>query len=283
MVTDTLVFTYMVSYRDSTPDLQYESESALVVTQGTITDAHSLVPVRVNLPAVDSLSSLAGNKNIALNTDSVTPVTTAVPSVEEVAPLVAVTTPEVVGPTQIAQRKPNQVVLASKNKTAHCPAIHGYWKLGDKGLQVRKIQMFLNVYEGQKLAVDGIYGYQTRQAVKEFQRNHKNEILSPWGLSKVEATGYWYKTTSKAANYLVGCDSESIELENGAEVDEYSPTFNPYIEALPQPFYRFIRNQYRELSRRSSSVAQNRDDSGKYRGMSMLSEEVQSQAPPVMK
>ena len=48
----------------------------------------------------------------------------------------------------------------------------GYFKNGDKGTQVKNLQMFLNWCLGNCLAVDGIIGGNTTAAVKVFQRHY---------------------------------------------------------------------------------------------------------------
>lgn len=72
--------------------------------------------------------------------------------------------------------------------------------LADPAL-VRKLQEFLNTYEKETLAVDGVYGPQTMRAVIRFQEKYRTEILAPWGLSS--GTGMVSLTTSAKMNALV--------------------------------------------------------------------------------
>lgn len=59
----------------------------------------------------------------------------------------------------------------------------GYLKRGDEGLQVKRLQRFLNwvleLEEGEKLKVDGIFGAKTLSALKAYQKAYK---LEPDGL-----------------------------------------------------------------------------------------------------
>jgi N-acetylmuramoyl-L-alanine amidase len=48
----------------------------------------------------------------------------------------------------------------------------GYLKKGDEGIQVRRLQLFLNWY-GYKLDIDGDFGTKTEKAVKKFQKAEK--------------------------------------------------------------------------------------------------------------
>ena len=74
--------------------------------------------------------------------------------------------------------------------------------------EVIKLQAFLNEYLGADLPLNGIFGLGTLNAVKKFQLQFKDEILSPWikiGWIKTEheATGWVYKTTRRKINNLI--------------------------------------------------------------------------------
>lgn len=65
-----------------------------------------------------------------------------------------------------------------------------YFRQGDKGAEVKKLQKFLNWYGNYKLAVDGIYGYNTGQAVRRFEAAHGLTIDGEFGkqcLTKAKA------------------------------------------------------------------------------------------------
>lgn len=47
---------------------------------------------------------------------------------------------------------------------------------------VRALQKFLNQYEGESLAVTGLYDAETIAAVNRFQLKYTSEILAPWGI-----------------------------------------------------------------------------------------------------
>lgn len=57
----------------------------------------------------------------------------------------------------------------------------GYLKKGDKGLQVRRLQMFLNWCINANLDVDGDFGNKTRLAVKQYQKKYKLDIDGLFG------------------------------------------------------------------------------------------------------
>ena len=74
-------------------------------------------------------------------------------------------------------------------------------------IEVKKLQKFLNKYEGFKLVVDGIYGTNTFNAVKVFQKKYSKDILDPSGLKN--PTGFVYTATVKKINGIV-CSVKSL-------------------------------------------------------------------------
>ncbi len=64
--------------------------------------------------------------------------------------------------------------------------------------EVKKLQTFLNEYEGEQIPVTGFYGEITLGAVNRLQKKYTEEILAPWGIT--EPTGYVYITTQRLIN-----------------------------------------------------------------------------------
>lgn len=81
------------------------------------------------------------------------------------------------------------------------PYITSYIKLGaaNNTEDVKKLQTFLNTYEGEQLVVDGSYKQADFEAVKRFQKKHF-DVLSFWNLQ--QPTGYVYVATQKAINRI---------------------------------------------------------------------------------
>ncbi len=98
-----------------------------------------------------------------------------------------------------------QVLGAS---TDICSAVDSYMRKGynknDKE-QVKILQGFLNDYMKSGLAVDGGFGNKTESAVKAFQEARKENVLTPWKLTK--PTGIFYKTSLAEAKRLM-CPAE---------------------------------------------------------------------------
>lgn len=84
-----------------------------------------------------------------------------------------------------------------------CPAsdfIISYLRKGSQNdaNEVRKLQWFLNTYEGTSLEISGFFDDATEEAVKLLQTRHADEILAPWNIA--EPTGIVYITTSSYIN-----------------------------------------------------------------------------------
>lgn len=80
---------------------------------------------------------------------------------------------------------------------------------GNNTAQVIKLQEFLNKHGFGALDITGIFGLDTETAVKNFQQQYADEILTPWGLS--EPTGLVYITTLRQIN-LIECPHLSLQI-----------------------------------------------------------------------
>ncbi|KKU09976.1 MAG: Cartilage oligomeric matrix protein [Parcubacteria group bacterium GW2011_GWA1_45_7] len=81
--------------------------------------------------------------------------------------------------------------------------------------KVRRLQEFLNQYEGENIPVTGVYGPLTQAAVSRFQVKYHSEILLPWvsygHLSEYLPTGHVYKTTQRWINMIL-CSGTDIPM-----------------------------------------------------------------------
>ncbi len=91
------------------------------------------------------------------------------------------------------------------------PYITTFIQMGQPNLKedVVRLQTFLNNYMGEKLAVDGVYGPETFEAVKRFQMKEFNEILKPWYIT--EPTGIVRETTMRRINNIM-CPELNIAM-----------------------------------------------------------------------
>jgi hypothetical protein len=67
-------------------------------------------------------------------------------------------------------------------------------------IEVKKLQVFLNAFEGANLDVNGIYDNPTIAAVDAFQWKYRNDILTPWG--HTAPTDFTYILTKKKVNEI---------------------------------------------------------------------------------
>ena len=98
---------------------------------------------------------------------------------------------------------PQKTAVIEKKSTEQCGEyISEHIKLGalNNPDEVRKLEGFLNQFEGASLSIDGTYDAQDELVVKQFQRKYTADILDPWGMK--EATGFVYKTTRNKINEI---------------------------------------------------------------------------------
>jgi hypothetical protein len=86
-----------------------------------------------------------------------------------------------------------------------CPYFKEYAFYGDTGEVVKKVQLFLNVVQGEKLPVSGVFGPLTRTAVKRFQLSYKKDFFSR--LRAIFISGNWNEETQIKANKAIGCSA----------------------------------------------------------------------------
>lgn len=110
-----------------------------------------------------------------------------------------------------------QVLGASTAVPFACPLyLREYIRLGrnNNPVEVRKLQAFLNVFEGEHLAITGVYTQADFEAVERFQSQYLRDVLNPWGISG--PTGYVFITTRLAINnvYCYRSTQNDLDLRN---------------------------------------------------------------------
>jgi len=85
--------------------------------------------------------------------------------------------------------------------------------------EVKKLERFLNEFEGENLPVNGIYEQADFDAVSRFQKKYKEDILDPWNYDK--ATGYVYITTRKKINELYSQKELPLTVEQEEEIEKF--------------------------------------------------------------
>ncbi len=107
--------------------------------------------------------------------------------------------------------------------TNTCPQFTEYLKKGMRDgrngvSEISKVQSFLNRKLGLSLITDGIFGKNTYRAVAQFQSQHFNQVLAPWGLTN--PTGWWYQSTRSYANFLENCSEGVVQLDNTVRIQD---------------------------------------------------------------
>lgn len=122
------------------------------------------------------------------------------------------------GNSSKSSHRRSEKTTVTSNSSSHvsvedsCPFLTGFYKKGDTGSGIFGIQFFLNFFEQENLSFTAVFDQQTEDAVKRFQQKYRGEILDPWNLPA--PTGFWYQSTSRQANILMGCPY-TITLDNG--------------------------------------------------------------------
>lgn len=65
-------------------------------------------------------------------------------------------------------------------------------------VEVKKLEQFLVIFEGENLPIDGVFSLEDKKAVMRFQEKYASEILAPLGLT--EGTGNVYSQTIRKIN-----------------------------------------------------------------------------------
>ena len=117
-----------------------------------------------------------------------------------------------------------------------CNYLLEYIKLGalNDPVEVKKLEWFLNEFEGESLAINGIYEQVDFDAVSRFQEKYLEDVLTPWG--HIEATGYVYITTKKKINELYCKREFPLTKEQEAEVARFSTMFSSLAQGDEIPF-----------------------------------------------
>jgi len=81
------------------------------------------------------------------------------------------------------------LISKSQTYTGTFPVLpkRGYYEVGNKGTNVKRIQLFMNWALDARLDVDGIFGVKTEAAVKKFQRKVKIDVDGVFGKQTLAA------------------------------------------------------------------------------------------------
>ncbi|OGZ46559.1 MAG: hypothetical protein A3J54_02605 [Candidatus Ryanbacteria bacterium RIFCSPHIGHO2_02_FULL_45_13b] len=130
---------------------------------------------------------------------------------------------------------PPQVSEISITESPCVEYLKSYIKFGavNNSDDVRRLELFLNTFEGFSLPVDGIYNPDDHRAVTVFQERHRNEILLPWGHTK--GTGYVYYTTRKYINEIYCANMFPLTTAQLAEISEFKTLLEQVLQQGGSP------------------------------------------------
>ncbi|MCK5059854.1 MAG: DUF5011 domain-containing protein [Candidatus Pacebacteria bacterium] len=102
-----------------------------------------------------------------------------------------------------------------------CYYLYDFLKQGENNnpIEVRKLQVFLNEFEGENLEVNGVFDDATFNAVSRFQEKYQGDILTPWGHSA--STGYVYILTKKQVNEIYCQNAFPVTVLEQDEINSF--------------------------------------------------------------
>jgi hypothetical protein len=122
-----------------------------------------------------------------------------------------------------------ELTLAPQTTAVTCNYLLEYIKFGAQNnpTEVRKLQIFLHDLMGYtNVPVTGFYDQVTYDAVKEFQKGFRNDILKPWGYDGNTGTGYVYILTKKKVNEIYCEKAFPLNVQQEGEIAAYKTFLN---------------------------------------------------------
>jgi uncharacterized repeat protein (TIGR01451 family) len=115
-----------------------------------------------------------------------------------------------------------ELILSPATTTpTSCYYLYDYLRkdLNNNPVEVKKLQIFLNSFEGAHLTVNGVYDDATIAAVDAFQIKYSGDILTPWGYPGNQGTDYTYILTKKKVNEIYCQMAFPVNTAQQAEID----------------------------------------------------------------
>ncbi len=102
-----------------------------------------------------------------------------------------------------------------------CSYLRDYLRIdwANDRVEVLKLQSFLNIYDGAKLNMTGVFDQNTLVAVNNFQNKYESDILTPWGHDA--PTGFVYILTKKKINEIYCNTTYPLTSEQAEEIREF--------------------------------------------------------------
>jgi hypothetical protein len=115
-----------------------------------------------------------------------------------------------------------------------CPYFKQWLKVGSKGNEVKKLQLFLNAHMRDNLDINGNYDKKVEAVVHRFQKKYYEDTISPWNkaFKSGNTTGRFYKTTKETAEIIIGCPAKKQWLEDVKVFEDFSKTVKRLFKSL---------------------------------------------------
>lgn len=114
----------------------------------------------------------------------------------------------------------NALQIQSSASAGQCSYLNDYLKIGrdNDRMEVLKLQAFLSAIEHFNVPMTGVFDQATFDAVSDFQKKYKEDILAPWGYDV--PTGYVYITTKNKINEIFCGSKIPLSDEQKAEIEK---------------------------------------------------------------
>jgi len=133
--------------------------------------------------------------------------------------------------------EPTPMVLGLATSTECTPYLNSFLKYDQTNNveDVRRLQTFLSEQNSLSTPITGYFDQNTAEAVKAFQLEHREHILSPWGLT--QPTGHVYYTTRKTINEIKCANQRNFPftIAQLTEIEQYKNRRTPAIATAPLP------------------------------------------------
>ena len=126
-------------------------------------------------------------------------------------------TPTAIIPQGVLIKDENNQNIKNSNNTNNldingkCIPIKGFYKLGDKNIEIKEIKKSINKRMGTNLPITDKFDKELFNTLKDWQEKYRDTVLDPWEMER--PSGYFYKTSNWSMNYQNGCSVPKFVLE----------------------------------------------------------------------
>lgn len=104
-----------------------------------------------------------------------------------------------------------QDIVDNLDVNEKCIPIKGFYKLGDKNIEIKEIRKSINKRMGTDLPITDKFDKELFNTLKDWQEKYRDTVLDPWEMES--PSGYFYKTSNWSMNFQSGCPVPKFVLE----------------------------------------------------------------------